>query len=157
MAALIDELQSPGDKPIADQPTAPYLKQESAPTLGHCDPTKDESPSSPADRLVVSISRERSTGGRHYFDWLAGLGRQAALALEHAHQAGIIHRDIKPANLLLDPRGQLWVTDFGLAQFSSNASLTVTGEILGTLLCQSRTGIGPARVDRSPQRHLFSW
>src|SRR5207248_8141115 len=35
--------------------------------------------------------------------------------------------------LLLDPRGQLWVADFGLAQFSSNAGLTVTGEVLGTL------------------------
>jgi hypothetical protein len=55
------------------------------------------------------------------------------LALEHAHAVGVVHRDIKPANLLLDPRGQLWVTDFGLAQMTGDAGLTVTGELLGTL------------------------
>jgi serine/threonine protein kinase len=82
---------------------------------------------------ALSLSQQRSSDHRKYFAWVAALGRQAALALEHAHQAGIIHRDVKPANLLLDARGQLQVTDFGLAQVAGDPGVTVTGELLGTL------------------------
>jgi tetratricopeptide (TPR) repeat protein len=66
---------------------------------------------------------------------VANLGIQSAEALEYAHSLGVIHRDIKPANLLLDSRGNLWVTDFGLAQVQAEAglSLTLTGDVLGTL------------------------
>jgi serine/threonine protein kinase len=70
---------------------------------------------------------------RALFQAVARLGLKAAEALEHAHQLAVVHRDIKPANLLLDERGNLWVTDFGLALFQSDAGLTMTGEVLGTL------------------------
>jgi serine/threonine protein kinase len=68
-----------------------------------------------------------------YFRRVAEWGIQAAEALEYAHTLGIIHRDVKPANLMVDGRGKLWVTDFGLARLGPDLGLTMTGDVVGTL------------------------
>src|SRR5262249_10341130 len=49
-----------------------------------------------------------------YFRRVAEVGARVARALAYAHGQGVLHRDVKPSNLLLDRRGHVWVTDFGL-------------------------------------------
>ncbi|MBI3723220.1 protein kinase, partial [bacterium] len=64
---------------------------------------------------------------------IAEIVREVALALEHAHENGIVHRDVKPENVIVDKDGRPHLMDFGLArEIGGSSRLTVTGQALGT-------------------------
>ena len=87
---------------------------------------------------IIGQAGAIGTGGsplspRDFCRTVARLGFHVAEALAYAHAQGVLHRDIKPSNLLLDDRGTVWVTDFGVAKVVEGASLTQSGDLIGTL------------------------
>ncbi len=102
------------------------------------------------------ISSHGSNREPAYIRMAAALGVQAAEALDHAHQLGIVHRDIKPGNLLVDLAGTLWVTDFGLACSLKDVGLTITGELLGTIRYMSPEQALAKRVPVDHRTDVYS-
>jgi len=72
---------------------------------------------------------------------------QMCAALEHAHRQGVIHRDIRPENVMLTRDGTVKVLDFGLARIIERASLTGSGELIGTPLYMSPEQVRGGAVD----------
>ena len=108
------------------------------------------------DRLSAHFSTLPSGREGRPFRFMARLMAQAAEALEYAHQQGIIHRDIKPANLLIDVRGNVWITDFGLAHFHVDGGLTQTGDVLGTVRYMSPEQASGQRVVLDHRTDVYS-
>jgi serine/threonine protein kinase/Flp pilus assembly protein TadD len=139
LAAFIDVLrQTAGLEDARLPPTVAYAdKLPSHPGETDLSSTSPDPPiplfvAAPETAKLSGFATERSIKRTSFVRAAAQLGIQAAEALEHAHQVGVVHRDVKPANLMVDLQGKLWITDFGLARFQDNPQLTITGDIVGT-------------------------
>ncbi len=70
---------------------------------------------------------------RTFIERVLELIRDAALALQHAHERGVLHRDLKPSNLMVARDGRVRLVDFGLASTEGTSRLTKSGAQLGSL------------------------
>jgi eukaryotic-like serine/threonine-protein kinase len=82
----------------------------------------------PGETLAQILDRRRNLPTSE----ATALARQAALGLQHAHEAGLVHRDVKPQNLLVREDGALKIADFGIARAAEISRLTQLGTVLGT-------------------------
>lgn len=108
--------------------------------------------------LSARVKGKRREGTRADAAWrerVVRWGAEVAEALAHAHAQGTIHRDVKPSNLLVDEDGAAWVTDFGLARGDALASITFTGDIVGTARYMSPEQASGSR-DLDPRTDVYS-
>ena len=82
----------------------------------------------PGGTLKELIDERAPFGARE----AAGVAAQISLALEAAHERGVIHRDIKPQNVLVASSGDLKVTDFGIARAASAVTSSASSAVFGT-------------------------
>jgi len=104
----------------------------------------------PGEPLSAVISRDGAMAPERVLD-LVG---QSALALQAAHDAGVIHRDVKPGNLLVRPDGTVKVTDFGIARAADSAPLTRSGAVMGTAYYMAPEQVGGGTV--TPASDIYS-
>jgi serine/threonine protein kinase len=81
----------------------------------------------PAETGALAAGAEALLSSPAYIRRCVEIVRDAASALAHAQQRGVVYRDVKPENLLVDRQGHLHVIDFGLARFFEDVTLTNTG------------------------------
>ncbi len=66
------------------------------------------------------------------FDEVRRIFEAVASAVAYAHSQGLIHRDIKPANIFLTHKGEVILTDFGIARVAGGTQYTASGVVIGT-------------------------
>lgn len=82
--------------------------------------------------LKARLQSLRGAGEYMPLDEVSHYLTRIADALDYAHEQGMLHRDLKPANILIDPAGNTFLADFGIARLAGDPEITHTGTLMGT-------------------------
>ncbi|MEZ5962928.1 MAG: serine/threonine-protein kinase [Planctomycetota bacterium] len=77
-------------------------------------------------------------------------------ALSHVHAQGVVHRDVKPKNILLARDGRVLLFDFGVARVDTEASMTISGEFVGTPYYVSPEQVDPPEAGVDERTDIYS-
>lgn len=77
-------------------------------------------------QTLKDVLTDQRLGTKQIFDIL----RPVADALGYAHSRGVLHRDVKPSNVLIDPEGNVYLADFGLARLGHSGESTLSQEMI---------------------------
>ena len=102
----------------------------------------------------ISLRRDMTRQGVYPLKETLRIVGEILDGLASAHRAGVIHRDIKPENILINDRGHVEITDFGLARAAAQATLSSTGMLMGTAAYLAPETI--ENNDASPQSDLYA-
>ena len=102
----------------------------------------------------ISLRRDMARQGVYPLKETLRIMGEILDGLASAHRAGVIHRDIKPENILINDRGHVEITDFGLARAAAQATLSSTGMLMGTAAYLAPETI--ENNDASPQSDLYA-
>lgn len=121
------------DRLVREARSAAQLKHQGIVSLFDCGQAADGAYYLVEEFIEGETLATRLQRGRLDFVRSAELVAEVADALEYAHRHGVIHRDIKPSNIIVDPRGEPHLMDFGLAKREGDeAPMTLEGQVLGT-------------------------
>jgi serine/threonine protein kinase len=127
-----------------DQPTADYPGGAECPADGE-----------PAGPGLLTPEAKQLFMSRSYLKRCCEVVIEAALALAHAHERGVVHRDVKPENILIDRQGRVHLIDFGVARFLEDVTLTNTGTLVGTPMYMSPEQV-TGRLDLDQRTDVYS-
>lgn len=99
----------------------------------------------PGETLQSRLITLTKAGRRLPLNEVIQVGVTLAEAVDFAHQHDLIHRDLKPANVMITPKGQPVLMDFGIAKIVGGEFRTATGLVLGTVAYMS-----PEQVQGEP-------
>lgn len=97
----------------------------------------------------------KDNGGFLSNDEIMKISLQIAKGLDHAHSNHIIHRDIKPHNIMIDNKGMVKVTDFGIARAITSSTIINTTEMIGSVHYSSPEQARGGFVDERSDLYSF--